>query len=183
MLHTSRKRAVGLDQHVDRHIALEPAPTRNGVDAARRHGDIGSRLGLGHHQVGQPPAAQGKQGVDFRFEGRVGHRMHARAHAAEAVRRRVDELCDQLRMLDFGADRGAVLGIERGIEDGRAKLVAQLALQRQALAHARFNARIVVANGKGRRAFTRAEERIAGMSQGGCIHEGNLVIRIGDAQR
>ena len=118
------QRAVGLDQHMDRHIALEPARTRNGVDAARRHGDIGSRLGLGHHQVGQPPAAQGQQGVDFRFEGRVRHRMHARAHAAEAVRRGVDELCDQLRMLDFGADRGAVLGIERGIEDGRAELVA-----------------------------------------------------------
>jgi hypothetical protein len=50
--------------------------------------------------------------------------MHARADAVEAVGGAGGQLGDQQRVLSLAADRGAVLGVERDVEDG-----AQLGLQ------------------------------------------------------
>ncbi len=76
---------------------------------------------------------------------------------------------DQRGMLGLAAHRGAVFAVERDVEHAGAELLGHLGLQRQALAHARFDAAVVVAHRQHDGTGLRAEQHVAWM-RGGSAH-------------
>ena len=145
------QRAVGLDQRVQR----DRAGTGARVDGGSGAIDVGDAVDLGQHQVGQARAGGADDGRDVGGERGVVDRMDARADAAEAVLCRLQRLGDEVRMLGLGADRRAVFAIERHVEHR-----AELALQREALLHQRFDAGVVVARRQRRGRLAGVEEHV-----------------------
>ena len=68
-------------------------------------------------------------------------------------------------MLGLAADRGAVLAVERDVEHAGAEFLGHLGLQRQALAHPRLDAAVVVADRQRDGAGLGAEEDLARMRE------------------
>ena len=64
-------------------------------------------------------------------------------------------------MLGLAPDGGAVLAVERDVENAGAELLAHLRLQRQALAHPRLDAAVMVANGQEARLRLGAEKHFS----------------------
>ena len=116
---------------------------------------------LRDHQVSHAGAGLAHDGVDHRRELRVVDRQHARADAAEAVGRRVDQLADQLGMFQLATHRRAVFAIERDVEHR-----PELALKLEALAHARLDAGVVVAHRQRGRGLAAVEQCVARMQLG-----------------
>ena len=83
-------------------------------------------------------------------------RVQSRADTVVHVGGRIDEFGHPMRVFGLAAHRRAVLAIERDVEDR-----PHLALHRKALAHARLDARVVVADRKPWREVFGAEQRLA----------------------
>ena len=115
---------------------------------------IGHAAHLRDHQVRELRAGLADERLRDRVEGLVVDRRQPRTDPSEAVVRADQQLGDQLRMLGFAADRRAVLGVERDVEHR-----PELGLQLQALAHARLDAGIVIADRQCRARLAGAEQR------------------------
>jgi hypothetical protein len=150
------QRAVRLHQRVQRDVGAAA-----GIDRGRGALQFCRVARLGAHQVGRAPARRQHDGHHV-GEARVVHRQHAHAHAAEAVERIGQQPGDQVRLLDLAAHGRAVLVVQRDVEHR-----AQLGLQLQALAHARLDAAVVVADRQRRHGtLVGVEQGLAGV-QGG----------------
>jgi hypothetical protein len=98
--------------------------------------------------------------------------MHPHAHPAMRVQGPVEQGAHQVELLRLAAHRRAVLQVERHVEDGVAGVFGHLRLQLQALDHAFFDPRVVVAHGQGGRTGLGAEEGLAWVDGGEGGHEG-----------
>ncbi len=87
---------------------------------------------------------------DVGLEGRVIDRMHAHRDA-RADRRGQREFGDQRGVLGLATHRGTVLAVEGDVEHTGTEFGGELGLQRQAFAHARLDAAVVVAHGQDHR--------------------------------
>ena len=133
------QRAVGFDQRVQRDGPLQARLGAQLVDGVRRVLQIIEVARLRDHEVRELGAGLGQQHFQHRHKRRVIERHHAGTDAAKGVQLGGGQLSDQMRVLDFTADGGTVLAIQRHIEHR-----AEFGLQLQALPHPHFHAAIVV---------------------------------------
>ena len=144
------QRAVGLDQRMQGH-----RPAAGCVDGLRGALHVGQAVGLGQHQVGRAHCRT-QHRAQHVPETRVLQRQQPHADAAVLVVAAAQQRGDEVRLLDLAAHRGAVLVVQRHIEDR-----THLRLQLQALAHAHLDACVVVAHRQGRAEVVAVEQRLA----------------------
>ncbi len=156
------QRAVGLHQRVQRNLAREPHRARGHVHGMDGGLEVGGVARLGNHEVGQARAGVAQQHLQHALELRMAVRHDAGAHAVELVGRRLHQLGDEVGVLHLAAHRRAVLAVQRDVEHR-----AQLGLQGQALAHARLDARVVVADRQRGGRVAVLEQDVARMGGGG----------------
>ena len=79
------KRAVGLDEHMNRDLPLDAVAFFSAPDALDLPGGIGGAAHLGYRKEGEPAAGQADQDVHVLLPVGVGDVVDARTDPAEAV--------------------------------------------------------------------------------------------------
>jgi hypothetical protein len=153
---------VNRERRFDQHVQRQCLGTR-GIEGLDRSVHVFERLDLGHHQVAQAMTRPPCNGDQVTSESRVVDRMDPRAdaHAWSGGERKFG---DQCRMFRFAAHGRAVLAIERDVEDAGTKFRDHLGLQCEALAHARFDPAVVIADRQHDRAGLGAKQNLARMN-------------------
>ncbi len=162
-LRRNLKRALQRQRRFDQHVQRQ-GRAASGVQRLQSALHIGHAFDLGQHQVGQPLVRPPDDALDVGPEGRVPHRVHPHPHARRHRRRQIEalqQLDHQGRVLGLAAYRGAVFAVERDVEHAAAVALAVLGLQRQALAHARRHAAVMVTHRQQALAGLRAHQQVA----------------------
>ena len=131
---------------------------------------------LGQHEVAQAVAGLADDDVQVLREAGVVHGMHACSHAG-AGRGIARQRGHQARMGRLLAHGGAVLAVQRDIEHAGAELIHHLGLQLQALAHARFHAAVVIADGQVQGTALRIEQHLGRVCARGSGRGGSHGLR------